>query len=319
MKNVIINASDVKPDFNKVKVIWAKMLSEYYDENGELKDKYVERVNCPYCQSKESGNKFKLNGFVHVTCNSCSSVYVTPRLRPKYIDKLYSDAYYSEMFVKSMIPVFEKRKKLIGENKYRQIIQYSVPKGRVLDIGCGVGEVIDVFKDHEWECDVVELNPAAINWLESRGHNVSKVHFEDYESDKKYDVIMAWGVVEHVLDPKGFLKKAFELLKPGGIFVTEVPNGNSMLVDYCRDSGKDPERILQGEQHIMLYSIFAYTQLHKNAGFQEIAIKTNGLDFSTILKINNAELDSDLVFSIQALIDSKNYGDLLRGFWKKPF
>ena len=317
MKEIIINASDVKPNFNLVKTAWAKMLGGYYKENGDLDEKYMEKVSCPHCNNNEYKGKFKLNGFVHVTCTSCSSVYVTPRLRTQYIDKLYSDSYYSEMFTKSMIPVFEKRKKLIGENKFKQIMQYSEPIGRVLDIGCGIGEVIDVFKDHQWDCNVVELNPAAISWLEGRGHNVSNIHFGDYESDKKYDIIMAWNVIEHVLDPKGFLKKAFELLKPGGLFVSEVPHGNSMLIDYCRDSGKDPERILQGEQHIMLYSIPAYMELHKNAGFEEITVRTNGLDFSTISKINNLEVDSNLVSSMQTLIDSKNYGDLLRGFWRK--
>jgi len=318
MNEIIINASDVKPDFKKVKDIWAEMIKSYYNENGELKVQFVEDVSCPYCQSTEHKDEFKLNGFIHVTCASCSSVYVTPRLRPEYIDKLYSDSYYSEMFTKSMIPVFEKRKKLIGENKYNQITLFSVPKGRVLDVGGGIGEVIDVFKDNQWFCDVVEFNPAAIDWLKSGGHNVYNVHFEDYKSDKKYDVIMAWGVVEHVLNPANFLKKAYELLKPGGIFVSEVPHGNSMLVDYCRNTGKDPERILQGEQHIMLYSISAYTQIHKSAGFQPVLIKTNGLDFSTILKINNEKLDSNLVASIQTVIDSKDYGDLLRGFWRKP-
>ena len=31
---------------------------------------------------------------------------------------------------------------------------------------------------------------------------------------------MAWNVIEHVLDPKDFVK-AYELLKPGGIFVVD--------------------------------------------------------------------------------------------------
>ena len=78
-----------------------------------------------------------------------------------------------------------------------------------------------------------EINPAAIKWLESRGHNVHEVKFAEFLNNNKYDVIMAWNVIEHVLDPKDFVKKAYELLKPGGILTSEVPNGNSLLVDYC--------------------------------------------------------------------------------------
>tara|TARA_Y100000766_G_scaffold285409_1_gene308658 strand:+ start:16361 stop:17314 length:954 start_codon:yes stop_codon:yes gene_type:complete len=317
MNKKVVHASDVKPDFKEVKKAWKKLLSNYFDKNGELNSEFVEDVKCPHCHSDQFSKVFKLNGFRHVQCNNCNSVYVTPRLKDDYIDKLYTDSYYSEMFTKSMIPFFDKRKRILGQNKYDQILKYSVKKGSVLDIGCGVGELIDVFKDNDWDSDVVELNPAAIEWLEKRGHNVNKIHFADYNTDKKYDVVMAWNVIEHVLDPKDFVKKAFDLLKPGGLFVSEVPHGNSLLIDYCRKTGKDPLRILQGEQHIMLYSIDAYENLHKKAGFEEIFIKTNGLDYGTILNINNIKMESDVILDIQSLIDEKKYGDLMRGFWRK--
>ena len=317
MKDKIVHASDVKPDFKQVKKAWAEIISNYYNDNGDLKDKYTEDVSCPHCFSDEKHKYFKLNGFVHVKCKKCKSVYVTPRLKDEYIDKLYTDSYYSEMFTKSMIPFFDKRKKLLGEKKYAQILNHSVNKGKILDIGCGVGELIDVFKDNDWDCDVVELNPAAIKWLESRGHNVHEVHFADFNTNNKYDVIMAWNVIEHVLDPKDFVKKAYELLKPGGIFISEVPNGNSLLVDYCRNTGKDPLRILQGEQHIMLYSVEAYEDLHLKSGFEKIQVKTNGLDYGTIMNINNIKTDSSIILDLQNIVDEKNYGDLIRGFWKK--
>lgn len=316
-KNLILDASDVKPDFANVKDVWAKLLNKYFDESGKLLPNYIEKVNCPHCNTGNYNQEFTLNGFRHVKCINCFSVYVNPRLRAKYIDLLYSGDYYSEMYAKSMISVFDKRKELIGKGKYNQVCQYSVEKGSVLDVGCGIGEVIDVFKDNLWDCDVIEFNPAAVNWLEKKGYEVYKEHFNDYSTDKKYDVIMAWGVVEHVLDPQKFLKKAFELLKPGGIFASEVPHGNAMLVDYCRNTGRDPERILQGEQHIMLYSVEAYKEIHTRAGFQEIEVKTNGLDISTILNINNTKLPPNLIGQMQTVLDKKNYGDLLRGFWKK--
>ena len=128
---------------------------------------------------------------------------------------------------------------------------------------------------------------------------------------------MAWGVVEHVLDPYSFLKKVFRLLKPGGVFVSEVPHGNSLLVDHTRLTGKDPERIIMGEQHVVLYSIKAYKELHKSAGFKDLHIQTNGLDVSTIFDLNGEKFDLHAISDIQKLIDKKLYGDLLRGFWKK--
>ena len=314
----VISASDVKPNFKNVKEIWAEMLSHYYDDNGRLKDEYVTKVNCPYCNKNLCSDEFSMNGFQHVTCNYCKTVYVTPRLNDQCIDKLYSEEYYSIMFINSMIPVFEKRKELIGIRKYNQVLEFlSENRGSVLDIGSGIGEVIDVFKDNDWDCNAIEFNPGAVDWLKQKEINVSNVHFDDYKSDIKFDVIMAWGVVEHVLDPKLFLIKVNSLLKPGGVFVSEVPHGNSLLVDYTRKTGIDPERIIMGEQHIVLFSIEAYRGLHTNAGLRQLHLQTNGLDFSTIFEMNGSKIDRNILNDTQALIDEKLYGDLLRGFWTK--
>ena len=71
------------------------------------------------------------------------------------------------------------------------------------------------------------------------------------------------------------------------------------------------------EQHIVLYSLNAYRGIHTNAGLNELHIQTNGLDFSTILDMNESSLDDRIISESQDLIDNKLYGDLLRGFWTK--
>ena len=320
-KQAVINASDVKPNFSKVKEAWNEMLSDYYTSENILNEKYTVEVNCPHCDSDETHSSFILNGFNHVTCKNCDSVYVSPRLNDECLHKLYSDEYYSEMFTKSMIPFFDKRKVLIGENKFNQILDFfsaDESKKKVLDIGCGVGEVIDVFNDNGWQCEAIELNPVASEWLRGKGIKVFNDTLDNYQTSEKFDLIMAWNVVEHVTNPKEFIRKSFDLLRPGGLFVTEVPHGNSMLIDYCRKTGMDPLRILQGEQHIMLYSINAYKELHQLPGFEEVHIQTNGLDIGTIFDCSKLEIERNIVSTIQDLVDSKLYGDLLRGFWKKP-
>jgi trans-aconitate methyltransferase len=143
-------------------------------------------------------------------------------------------------------------------------------------------------------------------------------NLDAYETDLKFDIIMAWGVVEHVVDPDGFLKRVHNLLAPGGLFVSEVPHGQCFLIDMARKTGMDPKRILMGEQHIVLYSTQAYIDLHERSGFKSVHFQTNGLDISTIFKESNISVENEVLAPMQECIDEKRYGDLLRGFWRKP-
>lgn len=314
----ILKADKVKPKFDEVSKIWADMLSDYYGPDGELKPGCVVETSCPNCGGTGFEGEFKVNGFRHLTCPYCRVVYVSPHLKPEFLHRLYSDEYYSEMYAKSMIPVFEKRKELIGRRKCDQVTSYVAGPGRVLDVGCGIGEVIDVFKDRGWDCEAIEMNRTALKWVRDLGVNVFDGPLSEYPADEIFDVVMAWGVVEHVDEPHAFLSRVLSHLRPGGVFVSEVPSGQCLLVDYCRRTSSDPGRIILGEQHIILFSLEAYEEMHLKAGFEKLHVQTNGLDVETIFKIRDESVSDQLVFDLQAMIDSYGKGDLIRGFWRKP-
>lgn len=316
----ILRANSIKPNYDELKNRWSELLEKYFLETGALNPDYAVKVPCPFCNSKKINKSFTLNGFVHNKCAECDTLYVSPRLNDESIEELYSDEYYNEVYTKSMLPVFDKRKELIGKNKFNQIMNFveSTQPGTLLDIGAGIGEVTGVFKDNGWHSTAIEMNPVAVNWLKEQGHDlVFHGMLEDYSSSQQFDIVMAWGVVEHVTDPDTFLKKVYSLLKPGGLFVSEVPHGNSLLVDMTEKTGFDPKRILMGEQHIVLYSIAAYSELHSRNGLELRHIQTNGLDMDTVLKENQIQIPDKLLASMQECIDENQYGDLLRGFWKK--
>lgn len=317
----VIHAGEVKPNFEELKARWEGMLKKYYRANGELDSQYVVEVSCPYCGSSQSDHDFNLNGFNHHRCVDCQTTYVSPRLTDQCISELYSDDYYNEMYTRSMLPVFGKRKALIGKSKFRQTVECwgHSGVGRVLDIGAGIGEVTDVFLDEGWETHAIEMNQVAVEWLNQRGHSdVFHGPLDDYSTSLQFDIVMAWGVIEHVINPDIFLKKVLSLLKPGGLFVSEVPHGESLLVEVSGKTGLDPKRILMGEQHIVLFSTAAYTNLHERNGFEMVRRQTNGLDFDTIFKENGIVVPQDMLAAMQDAVDRKGLGDLLRGFWRKP-
>lgn len=315
----VLKADDVKIEFKTLKEKWEEMLGKYYTDFKTLNPDFTQIVSCPHCNEDKIEWSFDLNGFFHNKCSTCKTLYVSPRLNDISIKKLYSDDYYNEMYTRSMLPVFEKRKRLIGQSKFNQAISLyqGDENGRVLDIGAGIGEVIDVFRENGWGSHVIELNPVAVKWLSERGYDeVFLGSLDEYVTGNKYDIIMAWGVIEHVVNPDSFLKKIHKLLAPNGLFVSEVPHGQCLLVDIVRKTGMDPKRVLMGEQHIILYSTHAYVELHERNGFEQVHLQTNGLDCDTIFKENGINMPDKILESMQACIDERMYGDLLRGFWR---
>jgi SAM-dependent methyltransferase len=48
--------------------------------------------------------------------------------------------------------------------------------------------------------------------------------------EEKFDAVTFWAVMEHLAEPRAFLKKAASILKPGGYCFILTPNMNSLAV-----------------------------------------------------------------------------------------
>jgi 2-polyprenyl-3-methyl-5-hydroxy-6-metoxy-1,4-benzoquinol methylase len=200
MMNEILRADQVKANFEALKISWNQILSKYFLNSETIDKKYTIEVPCPHFESSIIDRSFLLNGFWHKECSKCNSLYVSPQLNDAVIAELYSDNYYSEFYTKSMLPFFEIRKEKIGRRKFAQSVLHwgGKTRGRVLDIGAGIGEVIDVFHEEGWLSHATEMNLVAVDWLNRRGYEeVFRGPLDAYATNNKFDIVMAWGVVEH--------------------------------------------------------------------------------------------------------------------------
>ena len=103
----------------------------------------------------------------------------------------------------------------------------------LLDIGCGGGLLSEPMA--RLGANVVGADAAA------RNIPVAQIHAEqvgldiDYRhttaealvaEDRRFDVVLAMEIVEHVADPQEFLRTCADLLKPGGLLVCSTLNRN---------------------------------------------------------------------------------------------
>lgn len=109
--------------------------------------------------------------------------------------------------------------------------------GRVLDWGCGWGQVTALLKERG-----VDVQPFDYRPQEPAPGEAPLERFPDITctfspepvalpfDDASFDAVLSCGVLEHVQDPDGSLTEIRRVLRPGGrLYVTKLPNRASYL------------------------------------------------------------------------------------------
>ncbi|MBI4353880.1 MAG: class I SAM-dependent methyltransferase [Candidatus Omnitrophica bacterium] len=98
---------------------------------------------------------------------------------------------------------------------------------RVLDIGCGRGQMLAWLQHWGAEVYGTELSQAAADEAARRLGPSSVVVNELAEAgfpDGWFDAVTVWHVLEHVLDPVALLREVARVVSPDGFVYVEVPN-----------------------------------------------------------------------------------------------
>jgi len=101
-------------------------------------------------------------------------------------------------------------------------------KGRVLDLGCGVGDFSEAIEFYRPDLGInsVDISTHAIALAKKRGlkakFGVADAHKLPF-ADKYFDAVVCFDLIEHVKSPIKVLKEINRVLKPGGLFHTFIP------------------------------------------------------------------------------------------------
>jgi SAM-dependent methyltransferase len=109
----------------------------------------------------------------------------------------------------------------------RPDVQALVPASarRVLDLGCATGALGAALRECGAEVVGVELDPGLARAAERRLDRVIVADVAALPDDLgRFDCIVAADVLEHLPDPWTALRRAVELLDPGGAVVVSLPN-----------------------------------------------------------------------------------------------
>ena len=122
----------------------------------------------------------------------------------------------------------EEGRRITARRLLEMIGQYN-PSGRLLDVGCGHGLLLDEAKAMGYETLGLELSSAnAAHARDELGLDVREVGLEDFADPDGFDVVVLADVIEHLADPKSAIDQCRELLAPGGLLCVVTPDPSSL-------------------------------------------------------------------------------------------
>jgi len=203
---------------------------------------------CPVCRSPRLRTDFRLEGLTVTACRRCGHRFLDPPPPPEEIDRLFSALYAGDKgVIDRYFPEWKEFYLRPGEaapcpgcrrlldRRLDLLSRYRTP-GRLLDVGCGFGEFAGAARRRGWEVVGVEPSrPAAERAAADFGFEV----FSDLADPRlarreRYDVVTLWDVLEHQVDPAGFLGEVMALLVTGGVLALTVPNRACLIVSLAR-------------------------------------------------------------------------------------
>jgi len=187
-----------------------------------------EKNRCIVCNSgKTAPNKIGLSisNQVLFTCSDCSAVFLAP-WSTGFNPELYS--YYGGRCSLAPEDIYDP----LNDIRYKKLLAgfSSMAPGRaILDVGCGQGQFIKYANSHGWCSLGIELSAEACGICRRFGVPVVQTDVYGLDpSEKKFDFITSFEVLEHVTEPVRFIRRIEQLLNPGGVFYLTTPNYASL-------------------------------------------------------------------------------------------
>lgn len=205
--------------------------------------KFIAR-DCPICSfdQKESVNPF-IKRYNIARCKRCMSLFVDPCPTMAAISYYYNEC-KSPLLVGDLL-----RKRGEGNNAIidhrlphvisliTQILEYT-EYVNILEVGCSSGSFLSKLTKALDNSKIlsrvnivgIDIDADAIKRSVDRGLELKVSSIEEFalNNSSSYDLILHFELIEHLINPLGFMRNVNQLLAPGGYCYFHTPNSSGM-------------------------------------------------------------------------------------------
>ncbi len=199
---------------------------------------------CPICDSSftESSETVSVHdpfgvsdeSFTLVQCETCRTYVLNPRPSMDQMGIFYESDFLMDTAAARqslMDRVAAKQQELNLTSELRWIRKH-LPRGAAfLDYSAGNGQIVEMIAKQRPDAHVfaTEFSSQYREWIAGRiGAERVRESIADFPAELRFDLISAFGVLEHVEDPRSLIRELRQRLAPSGQLMLSVPNPESL-------------------------------------------------------------------------------------------
>jgi 2-polyprenyl-3-methyl-5-hydroxy-6-metoxy-1,4-benzoquinol methylase len=226
--------SAMKADYVELRRAESEMATQILESDGTLAGSIAFDRDCVMCGANRSRSRLRYfaKGLRIVTCGVCQMTY-SQNVLTQGADR--------DRYLNSNVPRFHQSLRAnpayagLEAAKAAYLVACigltSANRGRLLDVGCSTGALLDAAREDGWQPVGIEANPDLAAVAQAKGHGVTVGFFPDVlPAGLQPDAITMLDVLEHAEQPMAFLKLIAEHLPKDGRLLIQVPNFDSLIV-----------------------------------------------------------------------------------------
>ena len=142
-------------------------------------------------------------------------------------------------------------------------------KGRLLDIGCGEGVLLENAKILGFDVTGVDCSEYAVEMCHKKNLDATCLDIEGQglPFNEEFDIVIAAEVIEHLYDSYGFLASVNKCLREKGLLFLTTPNSAQLVYRVLCMLGKTPTGI-SSPLHIRFFSLSHLLSICRDQGFK---------------------------------------------------
>lgn len=188
-------------------------------------------TECPVCHSRQLRPFYDYHTFRLDECADCGLLF-----QPFFGDgDDLNDRLITDVYSREWVAMRDRYQ----EDTMRQHASFGVtllrahlpPAARVLEIGSGTGEFLYLARQYGFQVAGIEPSPAACDYVREKYKlelTPAKGYLDELKPAQQFDAICFWHVLEHIPDPRRFLRGLKAHLVDEGLLFLSLPNRDSL-------------------------------------------------------------------------------------------